>query len=70
MAYRDSVECSVGEVLSGREGGGRWNLVWRRDLFVWETELVENLGGLLEGVLVGEGRESGGGGRREGEFSQ
>lgn len=61
-------ECSVGEVLSGREGGGRWNLVWRRDLFVWETELVENLGGLLEGVLVGEGRESGGGGRRRESF--
>lgn len=56
FSISDFKEFSVREVLSGREGGGRGYLVWQRDLFVWETELVENLGGLLEGVLVG-GRE-------------
>lgn len=45
FAISNHMNCSVGEVVNGREGEGSWNLVWRRELFVWE------------GALLGEGRD-------------
>jgi hypothetical protein len=36
-------EAVVSDLWGMLEGGGEWRLVWRRDLFVWELGLVEDL---------------------------
>jgi hypothetical protein len=42
-------QASVAEIWSG-EGGSRWNLIWRRRLFVWEGTLLEDFVGVLQDV--------------------
>jgi len=49
-------DCCVRDVGFSSEGDRRWYFVWRRDLFVWETDL-HNLLRMLEGVVLGEGRD-------------
>jgi len=34
-----------------------WKFRWRRNLFVWESEILQNLTVLLEGVELGEGQD-------------
>lgn len=44
----------VGDLSEATVGGGTWNLIWRRKLFVWEESLVENLMGDLEGWVCSD----------------
>jgi len=44
----------VGELWQGDSGGERWRFHWRRELFVWERELLDSLKLRLEGVVLGE----------------
>lgn len=36
-------EALVGEMWAARDGVGEWSLLWRRNLFVWEIGLVNDL---------------------------
>jgi len=46
-------EAMIQEMWISDEGGGRWNFSWRRHLFVWEVSLLDELLGMLEGVVLG-----------------
>jgi len=42
-------EAMVGEVWVDRVEGGDWHFMWRRNLFVWEEGLLQNLRELIDG---------------------
>jgi hypothetical protein len=44
-------EAMVREVVVFHGGGWQWNLIWRRQMFWWEANLVDNLMALLEEVV-------------------
>ena len=46
-------EATVQDMWSPNLGGGRWNFNWRRELFVWENNLLRDLMEDLEGFVVG-----------------
>jgi hypothetical protein len=35
--------------------GGMWRFSWRRELFVWEVNMLNSLLLCLEGAVIGEG---------------
>jgi hypothetical protein len=43
---------SVNELCITDGGAVRWNFSWRRQFFVWENELFDNLKGVINGVLL------------------
>jgi len=43
----------VGDLILTHGGIRAWNLSWRRNLFLWEEDLVGNLLTLLDGVARG-----------------
>lgn len=47
----------VRELWSRRDEGQRRHLTWRGELFVWETELLQNLMRCLDSFALGEGRD-------------
>lgn len=46
-------EAKVRDVSVMQEGVRRWNLVWRRHPFLWETNLVSTLVASIEGITLG-----------------
>lgn len=44
----------VGEVSYSREGSVEWRLTWRRELFMWESELLVNLMTVAADFRIGE----------------
>jgi len=49
-----SKEAKIGELWNSHDGIVTWNIGWRRQPFLWEVALIDNLLALLEGVLLGE----------------
>jgi len=47
----DQKEAKVGEVGVMTEWGRDWRFIWRRNLFVWEEELLSSLTEDLEGMI-------------------
>jgi len=47
------VEC-VGTIRRAAEGSARWGLRWRRELFVWELELLDQLTAVIGAVELSE----------------
>jgi hypothetical protein len=47
-------EALVGDVWEVNEVGGAWEFLWRRNLFLWEGGLLENLFGELHGWVRSE----------------
>lgn len=47
-------EANVGDLWSLVDGGVSWNLGWRIQLFLWESNLIANLLARIEGTLLGE----------------
>jgi hypothetical protein len=47
-----SKDITVGQAGSRVDGVRRWDLLWRRHLFVWEQELLTELLAILDGVLL------------------
>lgn len=56
----DQQEEVIVKMGSWRDGSWRWEVKWRRNPFVWETKLIQQLHQLLEGVqlqISGEDRQ-------------
>jgi len=47
-------EATIQEMWVCNVGGGRWRFSWRRQLFIWEVNLFDELLGVLEGFVLGE----------------
>ncbi|KAK2449803.1 hypothetical protein QL285_008959 [Trifolium repens] len=47
-----SKDITVGQAGRRVDGVWRWELVWRRNLFVWENELLRQLLAVIEGVII------------------
>ena len=50
-------EATVQDMWMPNTNGGSWNFNWRRRLFVWENNLLLELVGLLDGVVLGDGED-------------
>jgi len=50
-------EAMVTDVVEFHEGGRLWNVRWRRQPFMWETDLIGNLMDLLEEVVLNGDRD-------------
>jgi hypothetical protein len=51
-------EAKVGDLWSFIEGTVLWNLTWRRQPFLWERNLIDNLLALIGGVVLGRDEDS------------
>lgn len=54
FSISSQIEGMVGDVWVEYEGGGVWEFSWRRNLFMWEVGLLENLVRHLEGWVKSE----------------
>lgn len=48
-------DITMSDLWNKRNGGRIWELTWRKKLFVWETEISQNLLGRLNDVRLVEG---------------
>ena len=46
-------EAKVGDMVSLLDGVCVWNITWRRNMFLWEINIIDNLFALLKGVVLG-----------------
>lgn len=50
-------EATIEELWSSVDGVVSWNIGWRRQPFLWENNLIDNLLILIEGFVLGEGED-------------
>lgn len=51
-------EATIQDMWMPSTNGGRWNFSWRRQLFVWENNLLVELEGILDGFVWRGGDDS------------
>lgn len=55
FSIANTQEVKVGELWKSSVAGGMWRFSWRRELFVWEVNMLNTLFLFLEGAGIGEG---------------
>lgn len=50
-------EATIRDMWTPNASGGMWNFSWRRQLFVWEYNLLGDLLGMLDGFVGGGGED-------------